>query len=183
MNSIVVNVVEALVGVVAVVGLSYREMIWTVVDLTRMWRVSLVFGVLGIGILFMGGSRRTFTPLDFWLLLTEVAVGVVTGALMGVAAQFRPMDEAALGRWQSRSFGVATRVPTTLTRTGWIGVGLWVALLAARVTLGLLGHSLGSVAAVSAGMILLVIGVNRAANALTLSLGHERHIRTVTDVE
>jgi hypothetical protein len=57
----------------------------------------------------------------------------------------------------------------TESRTGWIGVAIWLGLIVIRVGLDVAGHRLGSDIAVSTGSILLVLALNRVASALVVS--------------
>jgi hypothetical protein len=171
----IVNIAEALLGVALVVWICFRQMTWTAVNIGRMWRMPLILGGIGLITLFTSGSKAALTATDIGLLALEIGIAVGTGALMGWVAQFRPISEKALAAWRAgrRSDGPA---PTVETRTGWIGVVLWVVLIVVRVGLGFWGHELGSALAESSGVILLVVAVNRVTRTLVFSLRHDRHV-------
>lgn len=172
----IVNIAEALLGVALLVWIVYRQMTWRAVDIGRMWRMPLILGGVGIVSLISSGSAKALTATDLGLLAIELAVAIVTGALMGFVAVFRPITEASLTRWRNRRRPDDSAEPTTETRTGWIGLALWVLLVAVRVGLGFWGHSLGSALAESSGVILLVLSVNRILRTLVFSLRHDRHL-------
>jgi hypothetical protein len=171
----IVNIGEALLGLALVVWICYRQLNWTAVDISRMWRMPLILGLVGIITLVSSGSKVALTGIDLGLLALELAVAVVTGVLMGWVAVFRPISDKSLAAWRARRRSDGPE-PTTETRTGWIGLVLWVVLIAVRVGLGFWGHSLGSALAESSGVILLVVGVNRAVRTLVFSMRHDRHV-------
>lgn len=172
----IVNLAEAVLGVALVVYICWRQLTWTAVNVARMWRMPLIFGLIGVGTLFTSGSKQALTGTDLGLLAIELAVAVVTGALMGWIAQFRPISEKALAAWRTSRRGGEGPEPTVESRTGWVGIVLWVVLVAVRVGLGLWGHSMGSALAESSGVILLVIAVNRGVRTLVFSMRHDRHL-------
>jgi hypothetical protein len=175
----IVNIAEAVLGVALLVWILYRQMTWTAVDVGRMWRMPAILGLVGVITLVTTGSKAALTGVDLGLLAIELAVAVVTGALMGLVATFRPITEQGLARWRDRRRSDGPE-PTTESRTGWIGLALWIVMIAVRVALGFWGHSLGSALAESSGVILLVVAVNRAIRTLVFSMRHDRHLSSVS---
>lgn len=174
MNFSTASVFEILLAIAAIVGIAYRQTRWTAADVSRMWRMPLIFGILGIGILVFGGGRAGVAGVDIALLALELGVAVITGALMGLVARFRPISARTLALWRARRGESGAAEPTAESRTGWVGVLLWVALIAVRIGLASWGHSLGSSLAESPAVILLVVAANRAMNALVFGLRHSR---------
>jgi len=175
----IVNIAEAVLGVGLVIWILSRQMTWTAVDIGRMWRMPLILGVIGVVTLVSSGSTKDLTATDLGLLAIELAVAVVTGALMGFVAVFRPITEQGLARWRQRRRSEGPE-PTTESRTGWIGLVLWIVVIAVRVGLGFWGHSLGSALAESSGVILVVLAVNRVVRTFVFSMRHERHVGSVS---
>ena len=175
----IVNIAEAVLGVALLVWILSRQMTWTAVDIGRMWRMPLILGVIGVVTLVSSGSTKDLTATDLGLLAIELAVAVVTGALMGFVAVFRPITEQGLARWRQRRRSEGPE-PTTESRTGWIGLVLWIVVIAVRVGLGFWGHSLGSALAESSGVILVVLAVNRVVRTFVFSMRHERHVGSVS---
>ncbi len=175
----IANLAEAVLGVVLLIWILYRQMTWRAVDVARMWRMPAILGLIGLISLVSTGGMKNLTGTDVGLLAIELAVAVGAGALMGLVAVFRPITEQGLAAWRAgrRSDGPE---PTTESRTGWIGLVLWLVMIAVRVGLGFWGHSLGSALAESSGVILLVVGVNRAARTLVFSMRHDRHVSSVS---
>jgi hypothetical protein len=172
----ITNIAGIVLGVALLIWILYRQMTWTPVNVARMWRMPLILAVVGVIILFTSGGQKPLTAVDLGLLAIELAVAVVTGALMGFVAVFRPIGEQSLAAWRSRRRDSDTTEPTVESRTGWIGLVLWILLIAVRVGLGFWGHSLGSAIAESSGVILLVVAVNRAVRTLVFSMRHDRHL-------
>jgi hypothetical protein len=175
----VVNISEALIGVALLVWILYRQMTWTAVDVGRMWRMPVILGIVGVATLFSTGGTKNLTATDLGLLAIELAVAVVAGALMGFIAVFRPITEQGLARWRARRRSDGPE-PTTESRTGWIGLALWVVMIAVRVGLGFWGHSMGSALAESSGVILLVVAANRIVRTFVFSMRHDRHVSSVS---
>ncbi|MGN6325266.1 hypothetical protein [Pseudolysinimonas sp.] len=175
----IVNIAEALLGVALLIWILYRQMTWTAVDVGRMWRMPLILGIIGLATLATSGSAAKLTAADLGLLAIELAVALVTGALMGFVAVFRPITEQSLTRWRARRRSDGPE-PTTESRTGWIGLALWIVMIAVRVGLGFWGHQMGSALAESSGVILLVVAVNRGVRTLVFSMRHDRHLSSVS---
>ena len=172
----ITNLLEALLAVVGIVWICGKQLTWTAVNVQRMWRLPIILGAIGVITLMTTGSKAVLTGVDLGLLAIELVAAVVTGAAMGWIAQFRPISPKALAAWRRgrrRDDGVE---PTVESRTGWIGIVLWVVLIAVRIGLAVLGHSMGSALAESSGVILLVVAVNRMVRTFILSVRHDRHV-------
>lgn len=94
---------------------------------------------------------------------------------MGVLTRFRPVTDGTNRRIMARSRQPEAPV-TTESRIGWTGLLLWLAVIAVRVGLGFLSHSLGLELASAFGTIFLVLGLNRAARAFVVSYRLNRHL-------
>ena len=106
-------------------------------------------------------SRRSpvKATLDIAVLVLELAISVGIGALMGAIATFRPLtadDRVRDPRAQWAS------------RTGGVGIVLWVTMIAVRIGIDVLAGMAGSHLAASTGVILLVFAANRAGRAITM---------------
>lgn len=105
-------------------------------------------------------------------MVIELLLAAGAGAAMGRIAHFRPATDEARRRAAASRRG-STDI-TTETRTGWLGLALWIGLIAVRIVLDVGSHRLGYELASATGMIFIVVGVNRAVRALVISarLGH-----------
>jgi hypothetical protein len=143
---------DLLIGLAVIAYLCTRQLSWRPVDPARMWRLPLVLGV--VGVVSLARQNVTIHPVDLVILILSGAAALVSGTVMGGVARFRP--SAADPRLME-------------SRTGWLGVAVWFALILVRVVLDVIGHRMGSDLAISTGSILLVLAINRSANALVLS--------------
>jgi hypothetical protein len=146
------NVFGLLLGLVLIVYICSKQVTWRVVEESRMFRLPLILGAAGI--VLMVEQHAPIRPVDGIILVVSGAVALASGTLMGRIARFRtsPADPRL-----------------TESRTGWIGVAIWLGLIVIRVGLDVAGHRLGSDIAVSTGSILLVLALNRVASALVVS--------------
>lgn len=152
------TVADLILGIAVIVLLCVRQLRWTAVRPTRMWRIPLILGAIGLFSL-LGSSTRALSGDDIALLLVEAVIALGTGALMGRITVFRPIAAVP------PILRAGEPAPTLECRTGWAGVALWAVLIAVRIGVALLGHRLGAVAVESTGVVLLVIALNRVARA------------------
>lgn len=174
----IANIAEAILGVLLVVYILWRQLNWSPVDVSRMWRMPVILGIIGLVTLASTGGHLKVTGVDVGLLAIEAATAIATGALMGLIAVFRPISEQGLAAWRARAASRgrgAGPEPQVESRTGWLGLVLWVVLIAVRVGLSFWGHSMGSAVLESSGVILLVIALNRIVRTAVLGLRHDRH--------
>jgi hypothetical protein len=150
------------IGLAVIAYLCARQLRWRPVDARSMGRIPLIMGV--VGVVLMARQGVAIHPVDVVILGLSVLVALVSGALMGGIARYRP-SAAEPGRLESR--------------TGWLGVAIWVGLIVIRVGLDVAGHRMGSELAVSTGSILLVLAVNRAANAAVILARRQRRAFTM----
>jgi hypothetical protein len=149
------TIADLILGLAVIVLLCVRQLTWSALRPTRMWRLPLVLGAVGV-LSLLRSDGRPLTGDDVALLLVEATVALATGALMGRITTFRPISATAPVR-------PAEPAPTLECRTGWVGVALWAVLIAVRIGIAVLGHRLGAVAVESTGIVLLVIALNRVA--------------------
>lgn len=148
---------DLILGIALIVYICSRQLTWRPVDQSRMLKLPLVLGV--VGIVSMARQTTEVHPVDVVILGLSALVAVGSGAMMGGIARFRPSP-------------ADPRV--TESRTGWLGVAIWSGLIVIRVGLDLIGHHLGSDLAVSTGTILVVVAVNRVTAALVVSARRQR---------
>ena len=155
------TVLDLLLGLAIIVYFCAKQLTWRPVDPARMWKLPLVLGA--VGVVSMARQATAVHAVDVVILGLSAVVALISGALMGRIARFRPSPAD----------------PRLVeSRTGWLGVGIWFGLVLVRVALDVAGHRLGSDLAVSTGTILLVLALNRAASAIVVSA--RRPHRTLT---
>ena len=159
-------VTNVILIVVLVAWVGYRQMTWRVVDPGRMWRLPAILAIVGVATLGSMTNVKALTGLDIAVLLGELVVSLALGAVMGAIAIFRPLsaDGIRLYREAHANDRRPTSSPISLeTRTGWMGLVLWVVLIAVRVGMDALAGMAGSHLAASTGVILLMVAANRIA--------------------
>ncbi len=147
---------DVIIGLAVIALLCVRQLTWTLVRPSRMWRSPLILGAIGAFSLLGSGTHRLSVE-DVALLLVESLIALGTGALMGRITTFRPVTSAPV------PLNSGEQAPTLEQRTGWVGVALWAVLIVARIGVAVLGHAVGAVAVESTGVVLLVIALNRVA--------------------
>jgi drug/metabolite transporter (DMT)-like permease len=148
---------DLVLGLALIVCISSRQLRWRPVDPARMLKLPLILGAAGV--VLMARQTTTVKPVDIVILGLSALLAVVSGAMMGAITRFR------------RS---AADPRVTESRTGWLGVAIWFGLMVIRVGLDVAGHRMGSELAVSTGVILLILGVNRLTAALVVSARQHR---------
>ncbi|WP_040164092.1 hypothetical protein [Microbacterium gorillae] len=154
---------EVTVNIILVVGLigwfGYRQSTWRPVDLGRMWRAPLIMGALGL--LIVARTLTSFSGVDVAAFVLEIVLGVGAGAWMGYLAHFRPLATPV-------PVGRSGAVATLETRTGWLGLGIWCALIVVRIVIDIVAANLGGAALSSGGFILIMLAVNRATRTAVI---------------
>lgn len=170
--SVSLQLVTNTIVIVAVVGLvAYRQMTWRAVDPARMWRLPVILGIVGVATLGSMTNVKSLTGLDIGILLGELVISLALGAVMGVIARIRPLTADGIRLY--RDAHANDRRPTgglvTMeTRTGWLGLALWVALIVIRIGVDALAGMAGSHLAASTGVILLMVAANRLARVAVI---------------
>ncbi|GIM90996.1 hypothetical protein [Paractinoplanes toevensis] len=149
--------INLLLGLALIVYICSKQLTWRPVDPARMFKLPLILGV--VGVVSLSKEAATIHPVDVVILGLSAVLAVISGALMGRIARFRrsPADPRVVE-----------------TRTGALGIAIWIGLIAVRVVLDVAGHRMGSDLAVSTGSILLVLALNRATSALVVSARQPR---------
>ncbi|MDR6971519.1 hypothetical protein [Leifsonia shinshuensis] len=147
----------------------YRQLTWRPVVVSRMWRGPAVFAVVGAVLLVQQAHPATITALDLAVISGEIVLSLAIGAWMGAIARFRRLPEPV----------VAGKNPTDIavyeSRTGVLGLVLWVAVIAVRVVIDVLASQAGAHLVASTGIILLVFAANRAARTAVFAARLDRH--------
>lgn len=182
-----VVIIVVLVGWICV-----RQLNWRPLVISQMWRFPVIMAVIGFFLLARSGATR-ITSLDIAFLAIEIVLSLVIGAVMGRIAQIRPIARAAgstpaasaaaggspapFGRGGlsgTAGSGSARALATLETRTGWVGMILWIVLIAVRVGMDVLASNMGDKLATSTGIILILLAANRIARVAVLAYRLER---------
>jgi hypothetical protein len=175
-SELLTNVAEGVLALALVVFISVRQLRWTAVVPSRMWRMPVILAIVGV-VTLSRASLGSVSSTDLALLALEAVIAIGTGCAMGLIARFRPISHETALRAVERRPG--TPVPEVESSTGWIGMVLWIVVIAARIAIGFWGHAMGSALVESTGVVLLVIALNRGARILVVLSRLERHQRTL----
>jgi hypothetical protein len=156
---------NALLIVVLIGWLGFRQLTWRPVSILSMWRLPALLGIVGVVLLVQTTDGAHLTALDIAVLLVEIAVSLGIGAWMGAIAVFRPL---------STPITDPRRPASVESRTGWWGLALWVLVIVIRVGIDLLAAQAGSHLAASTGIIVLLVAANRAARTAVFAYRLER---------
>jgi hypothetical protein len=170
---------DAVLGVAVIAWICYRQMTWRVVDPARMWRGPLIFAIIGAGIIVTGSKTLALSATDIALLALELVISLGVGATMGAIAHFRLLSPERAAAYEAnrrpgRNGGALAPVEYE-SRTSWVGLVLWIVLIAVRVGIEVFAQHLGAAATASTGVILLVLAANRAARVGVLAWRLEQH--------
>jgi hypothetical protein len=146
------SIANILIIIVLVGFIGFRQMQWRPVDVAKMWRMPIIMAVVGLVTISTLTKSISLTRLDLSVLVIEIVLSLAIGSVMGAIAHFRPLGRAA-GQ-EGAEFE---------SRTGWLGMVLWVGLIVVRVGIDLWAGSNGSAIGTSIGVILLVLAANRVA--------------------
>jgi hypothetical protein len=146
------TIANAILILLLVGFIGYRQLKWRPIAVARMWRQPIILGVIGLFVASSQSKGSTLSSLDIGVLVVEFVVALGIGALMGRLAQFRPLSNST-----------DPQAPEFESRTGLLGTGLWIVMIAVRVGIDLWASGAGSTVAASTGIILVMLAANRIA--------------------
>jgi hypothetical protein len=157
---------NVVIGLALISFLVYRQLRWSGIDRSSIWRLPIILGI--IGIINLGSISKTTSvgAIDITFIGIELVVAVVVGLLMGSLTEFRT---AARPDSKGR---------TIEARSGGAGAALWVVLIVVRVGLDVAGGFMGAHLLTATGVILLTVAVSRAASALVIDAKLPQAART-----
>ena len=173
---------NALLIVVLVGWIGFRQLTWRPVSIARMWRVPAIMAIVGVTLLVQSADATRLTALDFAVLLVEIAISLGIGAWMGAIAVFRPLSSShedplastARSALASRNRDAILQSSSVESRTGWWGLALWVLVIVIRIGIDVLAAQAGSHLATSTGIIVLLVAANRAARTAVFAYRLDR---------
>jgi len=160
---------NALLILLVIGWIGVRQLNWRPVALGKMWRSPLIFAVVGAILLAQQVKPASITPLDLAVVAGELVLSLAVGAWMGAIAHFRRLPQPIATGKDGRDIAVYE------SRTGALGLVLWVLVIAVRVGLDVLAGLAGSHLASATGIILLVLAANRLARTAVFAARLDRH--------
>ncbi|GIT79856.1 hypothetical protein LLS1_15250 [Leifsonia sp. LS1] len=156
--------------IVLLIGwVGYKQLVWRPVVVARMWRGPAIFAVVGAVMLVQQVRPSELSALDLAIVVGELLLSLAAGAWMGAIARFRPLARPMATGKDGRDTAEYE------SRTGVLGLILWVAVIAVRVGVDVVATQAGSHLAASTGIILLVFAANRAARTAVFAARLDRH--------
>ncbi|WP_158865681.1 hypothetical protein [Leifsonia sp. AG29] len=160
---------NAILIVLLLAWVGYRQLTWRPVAVSRLWRFPAVLAAVGAIVLVQEAKPVPLTPLDLAAIAGELLLSLAVGAWMGRIAAFRPLPEPIRMGPDGRDVAVYE------SRTGGWGLALWIVVIAVRVGVDLLASAAGSHLVASTGVIFLLFAANRAARAAVSVARLDRH--------
>jgi hypothetical protein len=186
------NIANILIGFALVAWIVWRQLNWQIVSISRMWRLPLIIGIVGVVMLSQQKDIHRLSVVDVAVLVIELVISLGIGAVMGKIAAFRPRDirpgdpgDPLNGRMSGRRDRRDDRrydrdrvervlnadgTETVLeSRTGWLGLALWIVLILVRLGIDVIASDMGSALAAATGVILVMIAANRLARTFVFA--------------
>lgn len=148
------------IAVLVIAFITVRQSVWQTVNLTRLLRMPVIFGLIGVVSLVTGAralSHLHVGVVDVLIIGTELALGLLAGWLMGRFTQIRRFGD------QLKS------------RLGAAGIGVWLGFLVVRIGLAVVAHVVDAGLAEQTGTILIVVAVIKTVQALMIRERIDRH--------
>jgi hypothetical protein len=158
---------NALIIIVLVGVIGVRQLSWRPIVVSRMWRFPAILAIVGIFMMAQSAGKTVLKPIDITVLLVEIVLSLGIGTLMGKIAQLRPIEHPNTA---------AEHVATFESRTGAMGLSLWIALIVVRVGIDIFATQWGSQIATSTGVILIMLAANRAARTAVFAYRIDRKV-------
>jgi len=126
---------NALLILLLICWVGYRQLTWRPVSIAKMWRFPAIMSVVGIVLIVQQVKPSAVTLLDIAVVAGELVLSLAVGAWMGAIARFRPLESPV------RLGNDARYIASYESRTGVLGMVLWVLVIAVRVGLATLALS------------------------------------------
>lgn len=147
----------------------YKQLVWRPVVVARMWRGPAILAIVGAVLLVQQVKPAELTALDLAIVVGEILLSLGVGAWTGAIAHFRPLAQPMATGKDGRD------IAEYESRTGVLGLLLWVGVIVVRVGVDVAAAQAGSHLAAATGIILLVFAANRAARTAVFAARLDRH--------
>lgn len=150
------SLLNILIPIALVIFIGVRQVRWSALAEGSIWRLPIIMIVIGVFTIGKSGTIDSLSTADVALLSVEVVISVAFGCVMGLITKVRPLQ-------------VVTEKARFESSAGWLGLVLWVIFIAIRVGFGIYASQSGSVIGASTGIILVMVGINRAARGAVMA--------------
>ena len=153
------TVETVVIGLAIIAFITYRLSQWQSVRPSKLMRMPLILGVVGVISLAGSGEQLLHTTvLDIALLGAELTIGVFAGWLIGRLTEIRTFADGTKSKL----------VPA--------GIAVWLGFVAVRIGFGVAAAMLGASLAAMPGMTLIVIAVIKGVQGLMVHSRVVRHL-------
>ncbi|MCI0159056.1 hypothetical protein KNO15_20330 [Leifsonia shinshuensis] len=160
---------NAILILLLICWVGYRQLTWRPVSIAKMWRFPAIMTVVGLVTIGQQVTLPSLTPLDIAVVAGELVLSLGVGAWMGAIAHFRRLENPVqLGN-------DARYVATYESRTGVLGMVLWVVVIGIRIGVDVVASAAGLHLVTATGVIFLVFAANRAARTAVFAARLDRH--------
>lgn len=151
----IIIVVEVVIILALVTNLVVRQVRGQYMDRRRLWGTPIILAA--VGLVYLPLTVSAVVPADALLLGVELVLSVVVGLGLGAMTRTRvaPVPDRRGRRVQIFS--------------GWRGGALWIVFIAARLGMQPVASAFHAQLTVSAGVVLILLAVARAAMAVVVS--------------
>jgi hypothetical protein len=168
------TVVNAILILLLIGWVGYRQLTWRPVVVSRMWRFPAILAVVGLALIGQQVKPSAVTPLDIAVVVGELVLSLGIGAWMGAIAHFRRLPEPLATGRRPGEFAVYE------SRTGVWGLVLWAVVIGVRIAVDVVASQAGSHLVTATGVILLVFAANRVARTAVFAARLDRHAASLT---
>jgi hypothetical protein len=169
------NIADILIAIAVLGWVIFRQLTWSVVKISRLWRMPVILGIVGIVMLAQTKSLSAIHPLDVTILVGELVLSLAVGTAMGRLATFRTRAQRPEDVDHKNGEIHNPNATVIESRTGGLGAALWIVLIAVRVGIEIaVATYIHSPLLESTGTILLVLAANRLARAFVVGYRLER---------
>lgn len=151
----VIIIAEFAIIIPLLVRLIVRQVKGQYMGQRRLWGTPIILAV--VGLIYLPLTVHTVVPADALLAAVAVAISVAVGLALGALTTAHIVAEPD------------RRGRRIMIRSGWRGGALWIVFILARLALQPLAASMNAHLVTSAGVVLILIAMARAAMAIIVS--------------
>jgi hypothetical protein len=160
---------NAILILLLICWIGYRQLTWRPVAISKMWRFPAIMAVVGLVTIGQQVKPSSLTPVDLAIVAGEIVLSLGVGAWMGAIARFRRLETPVQVGRDARDVAIYE------SRTGVLGMLLWVVTIGIRIGVDVFASAAGAHLVTATGVILLVFAANRAARTAVFAARLDRH--------
>ncbi|HEY2643346.1 MAG TPA: hypothetical protein VGI56_06320 [Galbitalea sp.] len=165
------TVIYSVLAIAVLAWVIYRQMTWQLVTPSRVFRMPVIFAIIGVFELTQVKGVTTVTGIDALIVAGELVLSLGVGAAMGFMAHFRtrPQRQSDVVTRSNPTASFDPSITVIESKTGVWGAVLWVLVIAVRVGVEFGARGIDHSALISAtGLILILLAANRLARGFVM---------------